>query len=154
MGSTTKQNLIRVSSTASTIASQSSREFERLARTGDVSSVRISIESQTGEITAVSLPEETLGLIASVLREVGHGKTVRIVTTDAEVTTQEAADILNVSRPYFVKLLTQGRIPFRTVGARRRVLVDDLMSYKARESAKRNAAVDGMVAENQKLGLY
>ena len=154
MATITKRDFLPLTPSAATAAGQSGAEFERIARSGNASSLRIRIEAPNGDMTAVSLPEGAIELIASVLREASRGRSVRVVSTDAELTTQEAADILSVSRPYLVKLLTQGQIPFRSVGTRRRVLLGDVLDYRERESAKRHAVMDGMVAENQRLGLY
>ena len=116
--------------------------------------LRVSIERGNGEKADVALPEAAIAILLSVLKELGHGKGVAVVATDTEVTTQQAADFLNVSRPYFVKLLEQGKIPYRTVGPRRRVLVADLLSYKVCEEAERHRGLDELVAESQKLGMY
>lgn len=116
--------------------------------------LRVSVERGDGEKTDIALPEAAFSLLLSVLKELGHGRGVTVVATDTEVTTQQAADFLNVSRPYFVKLLEESRIPYRTVGPRRRVLVEDLLSYKAREEAERHRGLDELVAEAQVLGMY
>lgn len=71
-----------------------------------------------------------------------------------ELTTQQAADFLHVSRPYFVKLLDQGKIPHRKVGVRRRVRLEDVLRYMDETGDAASKALDEMVAENQKLGLY
>ena len=77
-----------------------------------------------------------------------------IIPLHAELSTQQAADLLGVSRPYFVKLLEQGKIPYRKVGQQRRVCYQDLLRYieEYRKAAK--AALDEMTAEAQRLGLY
>ena len=116
--------------------------------------LRVSIERGNGEKADVALPQAAFSLLLSVLKELGHGKGVAVVATDTEVTTQQAADFLHVSRPYFVKLLEEGKISYRTVGPRRRVRVEDLLSYKAREEAERHRGLDELVAEAQKLGMY
>ena len=116
--------------------------------------LRVSVERANGERAELPLPEAAFSVLLSVLKELGHGKGVAIVATDTEVTTQQGADFLNVSRPYFVKLLEEGKIPFRLIGPRRRVLVEDLLSYKAREEAERHRGLDELVAEAQKLGMY
>jgi len=147
-----------VSEAAAKLAGRSGDALDRLAKSVSRhtrrSAIEASFEVPNGERAAVSLPEGTLELIASVLHEMSHGRSVRILSTEAEVTTQEAADILNVSRPYVVKLLQQNLIPYRSVGTRRRILLNDLLSYKEKDSVSRLAAVDEMVAESQRLGLY
>jgi excisionase family DNA binding protein len=147
-----------LSATQAKLAGQSGAVLERLARSHGSAhrdaTIQVSVEVQNGDRAAVSLPEGTLELIASLLQEVSQGRRVRIVSTDAELTTQEAADMLNVSRPYLVKLLRQNQIPYRSVGSRRRILLNDLLAYKERASAVRLAGVDALVEESQRLGLY
>jgi excisionase family DNA binding protein len=116
--------------------------------------VRLSIEREDGSNGGVSLPGASLSLLASLLRELGHGKQVAVLSTDTELTTQQAADMINVSRPYLVKLLAMHKIPFRTVGPRRRILLRDLLSYKEQETVARNRGLDELVSESQNLGLY
>ena len=72
----------------------------------------------------------------------------------AELSTQQAADLFNVSRTYFIKLLEQGKMPFRKVGEQRRVRYQDLLTYMAEYQAAASSALDEMSAEAQRLGLY
>jgi excisionase family DNA binding protein len=99
------------------------------------------------------LPARTLEMIVSFLMAAAERTPVSIIPHEAELTTKQAADFLNVSRPYLVGLLDKGEIPHRLVGSHRRVCVSDLMSYKKKSDAERRAAIARMVAESQRLGL-
>jgi excisionase family DNA binding protein len=82
-----------------------------------------------------------------------QGNVVTLIPTQAELTTQQAVDLLNVSRPYFVKLLDGAKIPCRTVGKYRYVRFDDLMAYKRRDHKARAKVLDQLTAEAWKLGM-
>ena len=101
----------------------------------------------------VPLPARAVALIVDVLTAMADRKPVSVVPHEAELTTKQAADFLNVSRPYLVGLLDKGEIKHRVVGTHRRVLVADLMAYKQKSDEARRAAIARMVAESQKLGL-
>jgi len=101
----------------------------------------------------VPLPARAVALIVDVLTAMADRKPVSVVPHEAELTTKQAADFLNVSRPYLVGLLDKGEIKHRVVGTHRRVLVADLMAYKQKSDEARRAAIARMVAEFQKLGL-
>jgi excisionase family DNA binding protein len=116
--------------------------------------LRVSVEEPDGQKAELPLPQAALPLLSALLHELGKGKSVVVLTTETEVTTQQAADFLKVSRPYLVKLLEAGQIPFRRVGPRRRVLLGDLLHYKEREEAERHRGLDELVAEAQRLGMY
>ena len=115
--------------------------------------LRVSVEQPSGEKAELLLPAVTLSLLSTILHELGKGKNVVVLTTDAEVTTQQAADFLKVSRPYLVKLLNEGKIPFRLVGPRRRILLGDLLRYRGIEDAEQHRGLDELAAEAQKLGM-
>jgi excisionase family DNA binding protein len=79
---------------------------------------------------------------------------VQIIPKDAELTTQQAADLLNVSRPYLISLLESGQIPYRKVGRHRRITFEALMDYKRHDDLKRRAAADDLAQLSQELGIY
>ena len=103
---------------------------------------------------SVRVPVEAFELFVEILGQMANGNAVTIVPVHAELTTQEAADILNVSRPFLIKLIDEGKLPFRLVGTHRRIKMADLVMYKEADLAARKTAVDELAAEAQKLGLY
>ena len=106
-----------------------------------------------GEGETVSVPTSALRLFLHLLTEMSQGHSVTLVPTHAELTTQQAADILSVSRPYVVKLLDEGKIPSRAVGKYRRVRFDDLIAYKRKDDDARAKILDQLTAEAQELGM-
>ena len=99
------------------------------------------------------MPRQALVLLRELLAEMAQGNAVTIVPTHAELTTQEAANFLNVSRPHLVKLLEQGVIPFTKTGTHRRVLYQDLVLYKQQQLAESQRLLDELAAEAQELSL-
>ncbi|HTU92833.1 MAG TPA: helix-turn-helix domain-containing protein [Gemmataceae bacterium] len=134
------------------LARESSR---RLAahKLGRRSSVRIQILDDGKEAEAVAVPSSAFRLFLQLLTEMSQGNAVTLIPTRTELTTQQAADLLNVSRPYLVKLLDEGKIPHRSVGKYRRVRFDDLMDYKRKDDEARAKVLDQLAAEAQELGM-
>src|SRR5579864_7552805 len=133
------------------LARESSR---RLAthKLGRRASVRIQLLDDD-QADTVAVPTSALRLFLHLLTEMSQGNAVTLIPSHAELTTQQAADLLNVSRPYLVKLLDEGKIPCRTVGKYRRVRFDDLMAYKRKEDEARAKILDQLTAEAQELGM-
>jgi excisionase family DNA binding protein len=111
------------------------------------------IEDRAHRMHAV-LPVAAVRLLQDLLREMAQGHAISLVPMHAELTTQQAADALNVSRPFLVKLLETGALPFRKVGTHRRIRFDDLTRYKHDIDAKRLEALRKLTEESEKLGLY
>ena len=134
------------------LARESSR---RLAthKLGRRSSVRIQLLDDGKEADPVAVPASALRMFLHLLTEMSQGNTVTLIPTHTELTTQQAAALLNVSRPYLVKLLEEGKIPCRTVGKYRRVRFDDLMAYKRKDDETRAKVLDQLTAEAQELGM-
>jgi excisionase family DNA binding protein len=107
-----------------------------------------------GNSVEVRVPHTAYRLFLEMLAQLANGNAVTIVPIHAELTTQEAADMLNVSRPFFVGLLESGTIPFRRVGTHRRILAQDLFKYKADQDARGEAALRELAQLSQDAGLY
>lgn len=101
----------------------------------------------------VHLPASAIQLLMDVLVNISQGNAVQIVPVLAELTTQQAADILLVSRPYLVKLLNEGKIEHRKVGSHRRIRYNDLLKFKALEERARKSVLDELAAEAQVLDM-
>ena len=99
------------------------------------------------------LPEGVGHLVQSILREVAQGHAVQLVPVRAELRTQEAADLLSVSRPHLVKLLDEGKLASWKVGTHRRVRLQDLMTYRDQRDAERLQALQDLADFDQELGL-
>nr|WP_199197431.1 helix-turn-helix domain-containing protein [Chroococcidiopsis sp. CCALA 051] len=113
--------------------------------------IRVMLDDTQGE--AVTIPTSALRLFVDILTQMAKGNAVSIVPIKKELTTSEAADILNVSRPYLVDLLESGKIPFRKVGTRRRILYQDLMTYKHQIDERRRQALAELAAQAQELNM-
>jgi excisionase family DNA binding protein len=116
--------------------------------------VRLQFRSRTGALQNVPLAPLPFKLLVEVLKQLASGNAVSIVPLRKEVTTYEAAEILNVSRPFVIGLLEKGEIPFRKVGAHRRIPLSTLLEYKRKTDAIRDEALDFLAAQAQELKLY
>jgi len=106
---------------------------------------------QRNPMDDMTLPASLRALVLDLLRLIAKNEPVTIVPSDAEISTQQAAEILGVSRPHLVKLLEEGAIPFRKVGRHRRVRLDDVLAYQKKT---RKEALDKLQELTQEMGLY
>lgn len=143
----------RPSPDAAAEAGEAARSLAPLLRRRKGASQKVTVVADGGREARVSVPQEAFELFVRLLGEMANGNAVTIVPVHAELTTQQTAELLNVSRPHLVKLLEDGRIPFRMVGTRRRVRFEDLVRFKQQDDADREKVLDELTAEAQRLGL-
>lgn len=130
----------------SAIARDSGQRLSRYVRRNR--SLTFHVEAEQ-EQPPIQLPAGAVALLMEILEAMAAGQGVTLIPENAELTTVEAADVLNVSRPYLIKLLEDGAIPHRKVGKHRRVRMEDVMSYKTKIDRDREAILDQLVADAQ-----
>lgn len=130
----------------STLARDSSRRLSGLTKRD----LRVHIPETNEDVT---LPASAVRLLVDLLAQMAEGNAVTLIPIHAELTTQQAADFLGVSRPFLVKLLEEGQLPHRKVGTHRRVLFKDLMNYKRQIDKKRLETLDELAAQAQELDM-
>lgn len=140
------------SETDALVARESLRVLEKkLGQSGD--NLKMRMEEPGGRGETVTIPKAAFRLFVAILTEMANGNAVRIIPHQAELTTQEAAELLNVSRPYLVRLLDDKRIPFHRVGTHRRIHFKDVMAYKTQHRRARKETLDRLSKLDQELGL-
>lgn len=127
-------------------AKDSSRTLSKYA---NAERVQLAIKGSNGETDQLILPGHVLQILLDVLAEMAKGNAISLVPMNQELSTQEAASLLNVSRPFLVGLLEKNEIPFRKVGAHRRVYLNDVLAYKKRVDQQRHQALDQLAALSQ-----
>ena len=133
-------------------AVQGQRELASLLST-KFETQRIDIFDKEDKPHTLVLPTSALRLLVDILGELAIGNAVKVVPVHAELTSQEAADLLNVSRPHLVKMLEEGAIPFTKTGRHRRIRFSDLMEFKQRRDAESQEAMEALVRQAQELGM-
>ncbi len=99
------------------------------------------------------IPAPAVRMLVRILEEMAQGNAVTLIPVRAELTTQEAADMLNISRPSLIHLLDEGKVEYRKVGTHRRVKFESVMAYKRKADAERRAALAELVAYDQEIGI-
>ena len=142
---------------------KTTKEDQRIARTSvdklkkasqKLSQNRKSIEiTLDGDHESLRLPGKALGLLSNIISNMAAGRSMALILSDATIGTQEAADYLEVSRPYIVRLLEKGEIPFSKVGTHRRIKVSDLVAYQKKMKTTQRKQLNFLSQQAQDLNL-
>ena len=133
------------------LAKETSRVLASHIRNSDPMELRISDDPSPDGM--VKLPLSAARMLVRILEEMARGNAVTLIPVHAELTTQEAAEMLNISRPSLIQLLDEGKIDYRRVGTHRRVRFEGLMKYKRAAEAARRAALEELAAYDRELGI-
>jgi len=134
------------------IAQENKEILNRIAGKLKRSTKEIEIEV-SGENDTIKIPVSALKHLNTIIDLTAQGKAITVNPVDAEITTQEAANLLNVSRPFVVKLLEERKIPHKMVGSHRRIKLKDLLVYKQQMEKEREEALTELTRISQELGL-
>ena len=147
------------------LADQAGEKLRKLTERGDGSEpvpIRFGVGDGSEPVLArfgagtgepIHIPTPAVQLLMEILNHMARGNGVALTSLGTELTTRQAADLLQVSRTHLVQLLEDGRIPHRKVGAHRRVRARDLLDYRRETESRRREALDELTAIDQKLGL-
>ena len=135
------------------LALESSRTLTRFLSVKRQQPFTLKIEPENEPEQSISIPAAAFRLLNGILTEMGKGNAVTLIPVHAELTTQQAADLLNVSRPFLIEQLDKDIIPYRKVGTHRRILFKDLMEYKQAMNHNRLDSLDELSAVDQEHGL-
>lgn len=131
-------------------AQEASRALARFSGKGGV---RVEAVGDHEARQSFILPATAVRLLTDVLARLAEGRTVVVMHSDAELTTQQAADMLNVSRPHLIKLLQEDKLPHHKVGTHRRISLRDLEAYRQLRAAEASAALDELAQQAQDLDM-
>lgn len=134
------------------LARESSRRLAKLLGK-HVAALRLHVQPDNEPEEAVAIPAFAFRLLNDILAEMAKGNAITFLPVHAELTTQQAADFLNVSRPFLIRLLEEGRLPYRKVGTHRRIRFQDLFQYKQQIDNDRLKALEELAAQAQELEM-
>ena len=135
-------------------AAEAATALQEYLRVHPSSSACLRLGEGSGENKQILVPAAAFAVFAAMLGELAQGHTLTIAPADTELTLKQAADLLNVSAAHLIELLESGRIPHHRAGQQRVIVLTDLLDYKRRDRARREAILDELTAEAQEMGLY
>ncbi|MDF5734976.1 MAG: helix-turn-helix domain-containing protein [Nostoc sp. S13] len=144
-----RQNMSLDSVISPQLEAQSIKELDRILSVKDFQAKLVGANGEK-----INIPEPIYQMLLQVVHAMASGKAISIIPQQQELTTQQAAELLNVSRPYLIKLLKQGDIDYIKVGSHRRVRFDDLMKYKQQRDTKRREGLKELTQFLQDEGFY
>lgn len=133
------------------LAREVSRALEQ--RNAAEQTLSLLVTATENKMTTIELPKSAASLLIEILKQMAEGNAVSLLPVEPEITTQQAADLLCVSRPYLVGMIEKGELPARMVGNQRRLPLKDVLAYRQENQAKRKQALDELSAYDQELGL-
>ncbi len=134
------------------VARESVQQLGRILETGGAET-QFRFRPEGNAEQTVTLPLTAVRLLKDILDKMALGHGVTVVSLPDELSSQQAADLLNVTRPYLIGLLEEGKIPSRLERNHRRIHLDDLLAYKRQDDTQRLEALDELVAQAQELGM-
>jgi len=137
----------------SSLRKQLRQILSNVGRGEHVGSVSLQVEGKDGGAT-LTLPDAAAGPLLDLLSDLAEGRAVSVSDAGEELTTREAAELLNVSRPHLTQLLKKGEIPSHKVGSHHRVYRRDVLAYKARRQEESEETMQELTRLSQELGLY
>lgn len=136
------------------IAPESLDELRRFLNEFSEEDIHFATETTGNRKTTVEAPKNIVSILKNIIDILAEGESVAIAAIEEQLTTQEAADILNVSRQYLVRLLSEGKIPFTKAGTHRRVLMKDVLAFKAQRDQKRRTALQELTQLSEEFHGY
>lgn len=130
---------------------ETANQLRRLLALQASGEANLRVSDEDGKVADITLTPAISKLLMEVLHPIGRGDAVTLVPVSQMLTTQQAADILNVSRPFLVSILEKGEIPFSPVGRHRRIRAEDLFAYKAARDKRRSEALSDLAALDGEL---